>query len=118
MPLRMNMEGERKHKNKLDVWENQWSGSLAAPLIFCYPLKKYFEMSEDCNNSACFRVAFWRTSDISVTVAFYNDSINKETCLSSGRKEKTAAAQTDSTFPGGKRAAAERHTRCQWLLRL
>jgi len=53
MPLRMNMQSGRKHKSKLDVWENQWSGSLAAPLIFCYPLTKYFEMSELCNNSAC-----------------------------------------------------------------
>ena len=92
MPLRMNMQSGRKHKSKLDVWENQWSGSLAAPLIFCYPSTKYFEMSEDCNNSACFRVAFWRTSDVSVTVAFYNDSINKETCLPSGRKENRCCA--------------------------
>ena len=37
MPLRMNMQSGRKHKSKLDVWENQWSGSLVAPLIFCPP---------------------------------------------------------------------------------
>lgn len=28
---------DRKHKSKLDIWENQWSGSLAAPLIFAIP---------------------------------------------------------------------------------
>ncbi|MCI9169199.1 MAG: hypothetical protein HFH01_13765 [Dorea sp.] len=27
----------RKHKSKLDGWKNQWSGSLAAPLIFAIP---------------------------------------------------------------------------------
>ena len=101
MPQRMNMQSGRKHKSKLDIWENQWSGSLAAPLIFCYPLTKYFEMSEDCNNSACFRVAFWRTSDVSVTVAFYNDSINKETCLPSGRKEKPLLRRPIRRFPTG-----------------
>ena len=37
MPLRMNIQSGRKHKSKLDVWENQWSGSLAAPLIFAIP---------------------------------------------------------------------------------
>ena len=63
MPLRMNMQSGRKHKSKLDVWENQWSGSLAAPLIFCYPLTKYFEMSNLCNNSTCFSVEIKGTSD-------------------------------------------------------
>ena len=45
MPLRMNMQSGRKHKSKLDVWENQRSGSLVAPLIFCYPLTKYFRFN-------------------------------------------------------------------------
>ena len=71
MPLRMNMQSGRKHKSKLDVWENQWSGSLAAPLVFCYPLTKYFEMSELCNNSACFFVEIKGTSDICVTFVVY-----------------------------------------------
>ena len=71
MPLRMNMQSGRKHKGKLDVWENQWSGSLAAPLIFCYPLAKYFEMSGDCNNSACFSVEIKGTPDICVTFVVY-----------------------------------------------
>ena len=71
MPLRMNMQSGRKHKSKLDIWENQWSGSLAAPLIFCYPLTKYFEMSELCNNSACFSVEIKGTSDICVTFVVY-----------------------------------------------
>ena len=71
MPLRMNMQSGRKHKSKLDIWENQWSGSLAAPLIFCYPLTKYFEMSELCNNSACFSVEIKTTSDICVTFVVY-----------------------------------------------
>ena len=71
MPLRINMQSGRKHNSKLDVWENQWSGSLAAPLIFCYPLTKYFEMSELCNNSACFSVEIKDTSDICVTFVVY-----------------------------------------------
>ena len=71
MPQRMNMQSGRKHKSKLDIWENQWSGSLAAPLIFCYPLTKYFEMSELCNNSACFSVEIKGTSDICVTFVVY-----------------------------------------------
>ena len=45
MPLRMNMQSGRKYKSKLDVWENQRSGSLVAPLIFCYPLTKYFRFN-------------------------------------------------------------------------
>ena len=71
MPLRMNMQSGRKHKSKLDIWENQWSGSLAAPLIFCYPLTKYFEMSELCNNSACFSVEIKDPTDICVTFVVY-----------------------------------------------
>ena len=71
MLLRMNMQSGRKHKSKLDIWENQWSGSLTAPLIFCYPLTKYFEMSELCNNSACFSVEIKDPSDICVTFVVY-----------------------------------------------
>ena len=71
MPLRINMQSGRKHKSKLDIWENQWSGSLAAPLIFCYPLTKYFEMSELCSNSACFSVEIKAPSDICVAFVVY-----------------------------------------------
>ena len=38
---------------------------------FCYPLTKYFEMSELCNNSACFSVEIKGTSDICVTFVVY-----------------------------------------------
>ena len=69
MPLRMNMQSGRKHKSKLDIWENQWSGSLAAPLIFCYPLTKYFEMSELCNISRLNSLAAeYSTDDIVITI--------------------------------------------------
>ena len=39
-------------------------------------LKKIFEMSERCNNSACFSVEIKGTSDICVTFVVYEHAIN------------------------------------------
>ena len=53
----------------------QWCGRSAAQLMGSllpdYPLTKYFEMSELCNNSACFSVEIKGTSDICVTFVVY-----------------------------------------------
>ena len=46
MPLRMNMQSGRKHKSKLDIWENQWSGSLAAGSVKNYAQKSLQALAE------------------------------------------------------------------------
>ncbi|RGG06405.1 hypothetical protein DWY78_00085 [Ruminococcus sp. AF27-12AA] len=54
----------------------------------------FFEMSERCNNSACFSVEIKGTSDICVTFVVYacGKSI-RNICLHSGEKKKTADGQ-------------------------
>lgn len=51
---------------------------MACSAVFCPLLAKYFEMSEYRNNSACYFVEFWNSSDISVTFKVYHDCILKE----------------------------------------
>ena len=65
----------------------------------CYPAGStisqiFFEMSEHCNNSACFFVEIKGTSDICVTFVVYacGKSI-RNICLHSGGKKKTADGQ-------------------------
>ena len=50
---------------------------MACSAVFCPLLAKYFEMSEYRNNSACYFVEFWNSSDISVTFKVYHDCILK-----------------------------------------
>ena len=45
---------------------------------FCYPLTKYFEMSELCNNSACFSVEIKGTSDIWVLSVLWVSSYSQD----------------------------------------
>ena len=65
----------------------------------CYPAGSaisqiFFEMSEHCNNSACFFVEIKGASDICVTFVVYacGKSI-RNICLHSGGKKKTVAGQ-------------------------
>ena len=46
-------------------------GAACAAPLFSPFLKKIFEMSERCNNSACFSVEIKGTSDICVTFVVY-----------------------------------------------
>ena len=53
-------------------WCERSVGEIIAYLLLdCYPLTKYFEMSELCNNSACFSVEIKGTSDICVAFVVY-----------------------------------------------
>ena len=48
------------------------AGRRVLPRFFAIS-QKIFEMSELCNNSACFSVEIKGTSDICVTFGFYNN---------------------------------------------
>ena len=48
------------------------AGRRVLPRFFRH-FSKIFEMSELCNNSACFSVEIKGTSDICVTFGFYNN---------------------------------------------
>ena len=50
------------------VWD--WRGGVCCPAFFAIS-QKIFEMSELCNNSACFFVEIKGTSDICVTFVVY-----------------------------------------------
>ena len=52
------------------VWDRR--GGVCCPAFFAIS-QKIFEMSELCNNSACFSVEIKGTSDICVTFGFYNN---------------------------------------------
>ncbi len=52
------------------VWKKNQTLSPAMARFIGY-VKKYFEMSELCNNSACFSVEIKGTSDICVTFVVY-----------------------------------------------
>ena len=69
------------------------AGRRVLPRFFRH-FSKIFEMSELCNNSACFFVEIKGTSDICVTFVVYacGKSI-RNICLHSGEKKKTADGQ-------------------------
>ena len=54
------------------------AGRRVLPLFSPF-LKEIFEMSERCNNSACFSVEIKGTSDICVTFVVYDDYKSKIT---------------------------------------
>ena len=54
--------------NGITVWN--WRGGVCCPAFFAIS-QKIFEMSELCNNSACFSVEIKGTSDICVTFVVY-----------------------------------------------
>ena len=54
--------------NGITVWN--WRGGVCCPAFFAIS-QKIFEMSELCNNSACFFVEIKGTSDICVTFVVY-----------------------------------------------
>ena len=54
--------------NGITVWN--WRGGVCCPAFFAIS-QKIFEMSERCNNSACFSVEIKGTSDICVTFVVY-----------------------------------------------
>lgn len=54
--------------NGITVWN--WRGGVCCPAFFAIS-QKNFEMSELCNNSACFSVEIKGTSDICVTFVVY-----------------------------------------------
>lgn len=54
--------------NGITVWN--WRGGVCCPAFFAIS-QKNFEMSERCNNSACFSVEIKGTSDICVTFVVY-----------------------------------------------
>ena len=70
---------------------------LAAPLLQ-YFSKNSFEMSELCNNSACFSVENQFCSDISVTFGFYNNPHKEKQPVSKlpddGKRKKAVVEQT------------------------
>jgi hypothetical protein len=75
----------------ITVWDRR--GGVCCPAFFAIS-QKIFEMSELCNNSACFFVEIKGTSDICVTFVVYacGKSI-RNICLHSGEKKKTADGQ-------------------------
>ena len=57
--------------NGITVWDRRGGGAACAAPPFSPFLKEIFEMSERCNNSACFSVEIKGTSDICVTFVVY-----------------------------------------------
>ena len=70
-------------------------------------LERIFEMSELCNNSACFYVEIGDASDICVTFVFYNKA-NKKIKLAARRQKKKSRRTAGILYAHFETAAFEK----------